>query len=103
MRPITKVLTQRQRERDPAQRYTFYVPAPGSCYRVYAAGDTGIYDLDLLLRGPDGDDLAGDLSHDAWPILPPQGPLCFDQPGLYLLEVSVFRGAGTYAVQVWGG
>jgi len=103
MRPITKVLTQEQREQDPAHRYTFYVPARGACYRVYAAGDSGISDLDLLLRGPDGDGLAGDLSHDAWPILPPQGPLCFDRPGLYMLEVSVFRGAGTYAIQVWGG
>jgi hypothetical protein len=102
MRPLTPMRVAAQKERDPTDRYTFYVPVAGACYRVYAIGDRGIRDLDLLLHGPDGDELAGDLTHDAFPVLPPTGPLCFETPGLYMLEVSVFRGSGRYALQIWG-
>jgi hypothetical protein len=102
MHAITPVRLATQRERDPVDRYTFYVPKAGSCYRIYAVGSRGIEDLDLLLRGPDGEDVVADLTHDRHPIVPPHGPICFDAPGLYLLEVSVFRGSGSYAVQVWG-
>jgi hypothetical protein len=102
MRAITPVKSAEQADKDPADRYTFYVPNPGACYRVYATGDRNVKDLDLLLRGPDGDNVVADIGHDSFPVLPPYGPICFDTPGLYLLEVSVFRGAGHYALQVWG-
>ncbi len=102
MQAVTSVQTAEQTEKDPADRYTFYVPASGACYRVYAVGDRNVQDLDVLLRGPDGEDVTGDLSHDAFPVTPPAGPICFDVPGLYMLEVSVFRGSGRYALQVWG-
>jgi hypothetical protein len=102
MRAITPVKLAAQNERDPADRYTFYVPSAGACYRVYATGDKSVEDLDLLLRGPDGEDVVADISHDSFPVLPPSSPMCFDVPGLYLLEVSVFKGGGNYAIQVWG-
>ncbi len=102
MRAVTPVTHAEQNDKDPVDRYTFYVPRAGACYRVYAVGNRGVSDLDLLVRGPSGDDVAADLTHDAFPVLPPQGPLCFEQPGLYLLEVSVHRGQGGYAIQVWG-
>jgi hypothetical protein len=102
MHAITPVTVGEQSENDPVDRYTFYVPKAGSCYRVYAVGARSVADLDLLLRGPDGEDVVADVTHDAHPVLPPKGPICFDAPGLYLLEVSVFRGSGRYAVQVWG-
>jgi hypothetical protein len=102
MHAITPVRVATQRESDPVDRYTFYVPGAGRCYRVYAVGSKGIEDLDLLLRGPDGEHVVADLTHDRYPVVPPDGPLCCDTPGLYLLEVSVFRGSGRYAVQVWG-
>jgi hypothetical protein len=102
MQAVTKVHTAEQSEKDPADRYTFYVPTSGACYRVYAVGDRNVQDLDVVLRGPQGEDVTGDLSHDAFPVTPPAGPICFDVAGLYMLEVSVFRGAGRYALQVWG-
>jgi len=102
MQAVTAVQVGEQTEKDPADRFTFYVPSAGACYRVYAVGDRNVQDLDVLLRGPDGEDVTGDLSHDAFPVTPPAGPVCFDVPGLYMLEVSVFRGAGRYALQVWG-
>ena len=103
MGPITPVIKASQSEQQPADIYTFYVPRAGDCFRVVSVGDSHIEDLDLLLRTPDGEPVAGDLTHDKFPVLPPYGPLCLDEPGLYLLEVSVFKGSGRYAVQVWGG
>jgi hypothetical protein len=101
MRAVTPIESGRQSAEEPADLYTFHVAEP-RCYRIYAVGERGIEDLDLLLRGPDGEQVVADLTDDAVPILPPSGPICFETPGLYLLEVSVFRGSGTYAVQVWG-
>jgi hypothetical protein len=102
MRAITSIRTGEQTAEDPVDRYTFPVPAAGKCYRIYAASDAAVQDLDLLLRGPNGDAVVADLTHDSWPVLPPREPVCFQEPGLYMLEVSVFRGAGHYALQVWG-
>jgi hypothetical protein len=102
MHAITPVKVAQQQDKDPADRYTFYVPNAGACYRVYATGDRNVKDLDLLLRGPDGQNVVADIGHDSFPVVPPYGPICFDAPGLYMLEVSVFRGGGEYALQVWG-
>ncbi len=101
MHPITTVRVGTQSDRDPVDRYTFEVPEAGKCYRVYAAADASVQDLDLLLRGASGPAIA-DVTHDSWPVLPPHGPVCFPEAGLYQLEVSVYRGSGRYALQVWG-
>jgi len=102
MRPVTAVRTGRQSADDSVDRFTFEVPEAGRCYRVYAAADSDVTDLDLLVRGPSGTSALADLTHDAWPVLPPREPACFSTPGLYMLEVSVYRGSGRYALQVWG-
>src|SRR5262249_6294875 len=102
MRAITTVKVGNQAARDPVDRYVFQVPAADKCYRVYAVGDAAIKDLDLLLRGPSGNSMVADVTHDGWPVLPPREPVCFSEAGLYMLEVSVFKGAGRYALQVWG-
>lgn len=103
MSAVTPVAKANQSAKALADRYTFFVPSAGYCYRVVAVGSAGVSDLDLLIRTPDGEQVAADITHDKYPVLPPQGPLCFDIPGLYVLEVSVFEGSGRYAVQVWGG
>ncbi len=102
MRAVTKVKIGNQSADDPVERFAFQVPAPDKCYRVYAVGDSTIKDLDLLLRGPQGTSMVADITHDSWPVLPPREPVCFSEPGLYMLEVSVYKGAGRYALQVWG-
>jgi len=102
MRAVTPVRVGRQSSEDPVDRYTFEVPAPGKCYRVYAAGESSIEDLDLLLRGPTQGAFVADVTHDSWPVLPPREPVCFTLPGSYMIEVSVYRGSGRYALQVWG-
>src|ERR1041384_6697466 len=82
MRAVTPVRVGRQSSEDPADRYTFEVPAAGKCYRVYAAGESSIEDLDLLLRGPARDHFVADVTHDSWPVLPPTEPVCFTEPGI---------------------
>ena len=101
MQPVTEVRVAEQSSEAPVDRYTFDVPAAGTCYRVYAVGANGIEDLDLLLRSPSGAPVAGDVGHDAWPVLPPGAPLCVPTAGRYQLEVGVQRGAGRYALQVF--
>jgi hypothetical protein len=102
MRAITTVKVGSQSAQDPVDRYAFQVSSSDKCYRVYATGDSAVKDLDLLLRGPSGEPVVADVTHDSWPVLPPREPVCFTEPGLYMLEVSVYRGAGKYALQVWG-
>lgn len=102
MRAVTQVKLGTQSADDPVDRFAFQVPAADKCYRVYAVGDSAIKDLDLLLRGPKGTSMVADITHDSWPVLPPREPVCFSEPGLYMLEVSVYKGAGRYALQVWG-
>jgi hypothetical protein len=102
MHPLSDVTMGRQNAGDPVDRYAFNVASAGSCYRIYASGAKDVGDLDLLLRDSTGQPLAADVTHDAWPVLPPRAPLCVDRAGVYLLEVSVYRGAGQYALQVWG-
>jgi hypothetical protein len=101
MRPITAVRVGEQAAREPADSYTFFVPEAGNCFRIFATADRNVHDLDVLLKTQDGEALAGDITHDTWPVVPPQGPACFEDPGLYVLEISVFSGAGRYALQVW--
>ncbi len=102
MRPVTSVVVADQAENDPVDRYTFDVPTSGKCYRVYAAGNSAVKDLDLLLVGPSSETVATDVTRSSWPVLPPKEPACLTTPGSYRLEVSVYRGAGNYALQIWG-
>jgi hypothetical protein len=102
MRPVTQVRVASQAQEDPVDRYTFEVPTAGRCYRIYAASDGAVQDLDLLLRTPAGDPVVADVTHDSWPVVPPRAPICFPEPGTYVLEVSVYKGSGRYALQVWG-
>lgn len=85
-----------------ADRLTFSVKGGGRCYRVFAAGDGTVQDLDLALVDDDGSLITTDRQTGPAVVLPPRGPLCLDRAGSYTLEVSVARGAGAFALQVWG-
>ena len=62
----------------------------------------GVTDLDLAVYDPDGHIAGGDVSRDRWPVVPPRGPLCVEQEGVYTLAVSVARGRGDYVLEIWG-
>jgi hypothetical protein len=84
----------------PMHEYGVDVEA-GSCYRIFAVGGRGIEDLDTGLKDPAGEWVSKDILDDAFPILNPNGPFCVRQGGRHKLLVSVAKGSGTYAVQLW--
>jgi hypothetical protein len=101
MRPVTAVIEGAQSDREPIARYSFKGEL-GRCYRVFAASDPSVQDLDMAVLAPDSTVVAHDTNSDAFPILNPDGPICLTQPGTYTVLVSVERGQGHYALQVLG-
>lgn len=72
----------------------------GSCYRVFAAAGTAVKDLDVVVRSPRGKALARDDSHDSWPIVEPERPLCALESGTYSVQLSAAE-AGPFALAIW--
>jgi hypothetical protein len=89
-----------QGQGDAVQRYAF-TAEQGHCYRVYAVGDADIIDIDVQLLGPDGRVLATDATRVGHAVVPSSGVLCAQAAGTHTVEVSVARGGGRYAMQVW--
>jgi hypothetical protein len=85
---------------DRAERLTIRVRR--GCYRAFAVGGPGVHDLDLAFYDPAGRLAAGDVSRDRWPVVPPRGPLCVAEAGVYTVTVAVARGRGDYVLQIWG-
>jgi hypothetical protein len=101
MKPVTEILEGNQAQNDSIARYTF-TGELGRCYRIFSASDRGIRDLDMALLDPSHAVVGHDTNEDAFPMLNPDGPVCLTRPGPYTVLVSVERGAGHYALQVWG-
>ncbi len=89
-----------QADKNPPQQIKLKAQA-GKCYRVYAIADTGITDLDLLLKDSAGEIGAEDSTDDPSPVLLEDGAFCFKDADNAVVVVSVGAGKGTYAVQVW--
>jgi len=102
MRPVSDVYVGQQDAADATETLSFQVPAAGKCYRAYAAAEGTVSDLNLIVRKPSGDSVVADLTRSSTAIVPEDNPVCFTSPGLYLLEVGVYRGSGRYALQLWG-
>ncbi|EYF08017.1 Hypothetical protein CAP_7039 [Chondromyces apiculatus DSM 436] len=73
----------------------------GACYRVFAVGDGGIGDLEVVMRSSRGVAIATDAGEDAWPIVQPDRPFCALDDDDAVLEVSARKGAGRFAAEVW--
>jgi len=101
MKPVTGVIQGEQSQTDPLARFTFRGEM-GRCYRIFSAADRGVRDLDLAMLDPDKNVVGHDTNEDAFPMLNPDGPFCLTRPGIYTVLVSVEKGAGRYALQVWG-
>ncbi len=76
--------------------------APGRCYRVLAAGEESIEDLDVALLGPDGGALQSDANDAPSAHLGVLRPLCPGRSGQYRVAVRVHHGSGSFAWQVFG-
>lgn len=101
MKPVTGVIEGAQSQSDPIARFTFQAEL-GRCYRIFSASDRGIRDLDMAVLDPSHTVVGHDTNEDAFPIVNPDGPVCLTRAGAYTLLVSVERGTGHYALQVWG-
>lgn len=98
---VTPVHTGGQRREDPVERLAFSARKK-RCYRAFAVGAPAIADLDMGIKDPEGDLLAGDLSRDRFPVVPPRGLLCAPRGGRFTLEIAVAEGSGEYFLQIWG-
>jgi len=76
----------------------FLITEPGRCYQVFAAGGSGISDLDLMLLSDEMVLMQQDMSPDAYPMLGLSTPICGRQALRYRIRVRAFRGAGDYAL-----
>lgn len=85
---------------DPPAHFTFHARR-GRCYRAFAVGAPGVEDLDVAVYDPRGQLVAGDVSRDRWPVVPPRGPACAGDDGALSVHVAVTRGHGPWMVQVW--
>jgi hypothetical protein len=101
MKPVTGVIRGQQAHQDAIARFTFRGEM-GRCYRIFSASDRGVKDMDMAMLDPDKNVVGHDTNEDAFPMLNPDGPFCLTRPGQYTVLVSVEKGAGGYALQVWG-
>jgi hypothetical protein len=101
MKPVSPVFQGNQSQKDPIARYTFKGEM-GRCYRIFSASDRTIQDMDMAMLDPDKNVVGHDTNEDAFPMLNPDGPFCVTRPGQYTVLVSVEKGQGKYALQVWG-
>jgi hypothetical protein len=98
---VTPLHVANQGQDDPPERLTFGALRK-RCYRAFAVGAPSVIDLDIAIKDPQGSLVAGDLSRDRWPIVPPRGPLCAPKSQRYTIEIGVAEGRGEYLFQVWG-
>jgi hypothetical protein len=101
MKPVTPVIQGMQGQRDPIARFTFKGEM-GRCYRIFSASERSVMDMDMAMLDPDKNVVGHDTNEDAFPMLNPDGPFCLTRPGIYTVLVSVEKGSGRYALQVWG-
>ena len=101
MKPVTGVIHGSQAHQEAIARFTFRGEM-GRCYRIFSASDRGVHDMDMAMLDPDKNVVGHDTNEDAFPMLNPDGPFCLTRPGVYTVLVSVEKGAGSYALQVWG-
>jgi hypothetical protein len=100
MKAMGKVLTGSQDAEGKPQQFPLKAEA-GKCYRVYAAADKGITDLDIAIKDSNGDIAGDDSTDDPTPVVLEDGAVCFKEADAATVIVSVGGGKGKYALQVW--
>lgn len=94
--PYSRKLTQEQ-----GWQKQFELELEAGCYRLFAAGDSGIHDLDTGIKDSAGTVIAEDSSNGPMPVLNPDGPFCIDRAQKVTLFARVGSGGGQYAMWLW--
>lgn len=100
MKANGKVLTGSQDAAGKPQEFPLKAEA-GKCYRIYAASDKGITDLDIAIKDSNGDIAGDDSTDNPTPVVLEDGAVCFKEADSAKVIVSVGGGKGKYALQVW--
>ena len=100
MKLVSKTLAGKQSDADPPQSYPFQAEAK-RCYRVYAQADGHIETLNVAIEDSAGV-AAGQDSAGSTSVVLRDGAVCFKESDAATVVVSVGRGGGAYALQVWG-
>jgi hypothetical protein len=101
MKLVSKTLTGKQSDADAPQSYPFQADA-NRCYRVYAQADGRIESLNVAIVDSAGIVTGQGSSAGSTVIVLRDGAVCFKESGAATIVVSVGRGGGAYALQVWG-
>ncbi|MBI4954813.1 MAG: hypothetical protein HY908_22520 [Myxococcales bacterium] len=73
----------------------------GECFRLFAAAELGVGDLDVVMRSSRGTTVARDHTDDGWPIVAPDGPVCSPGEDVFTIDVSSEQGSGAFAAQLY--
>lgn len=87
-------------EREPPVVATIHV-ARGACYRVFAAADAEVGELDVKVRSSRDVGVAADHGKGRLAIVQPDRPFCTFADEAFTVEVSARRGGGRFAAEVW--
>jgi len=64
----------------------------GRCYAILAVGDASVRDLDLVLLGPNGEEVDRDIAQDPRPTV----RVCPESTGNFYMQVRMTDGQGSY-------
>ena len=90
-----------QGEDDPSVRLALEVSGARRCFRVLAAADVGVSELDVQILDPSGRALARDARHGRLAVVPEDGLLCLPHDGRYVVEVAVTGGRGAVVARAF--
>lgn len=75
--------------------------ARGACYRIFAAADAQVSELDVTVRSSRDVGVAADHGAGRLAIVQPDRPFCTFADETFTVEVSARRGSGRFAAEVW--
>lgn len=75
--------------------------ARGACYRIFAAADAQVGELDVTVRSSRDVGVAADHGAGRLAIVQPDRPFCTFADETFTVEVSARRGSGRFAAEVW--
>lgn len=87
-------------EHEPAVTSSFEAKR-GACYRVFAAADPQVGDIDVTIRSSRDAGVAGDHGNGRLAIVQPDRPFCTFSDETFTVEISARRGNGRFAAEVW--
>ncbi|MDD5306315.1 MAG: hypothetical protein PHU25_03235 [Deltaproteobacteria bacterium] len=91
-------LTRMELKKGKKQAYDVQLPGPPFCHTYVAVGGKGVENLDLSIASPTGAIEGSDGTEDATPVIANHCPIA---PGNYRLTVTMTKGSGEFAIQVF--